>query len=226
MQTYPLRFFGGHLYATVDGRDWLLDTGCPTSFGVDASLTVAQREFRVAREYMGLNAETLGGYVGHEAAGLLGGDILNRFHVLFDVPGEEIRFSEAAIALSGACIELDQFMGIPMLAAEICGAPRRMFFDTGAQVSYFQGEGLQTFPPAGTLRDFYPGIGPFDTETFLVDVQIGPVRQTVRCGALPGLLGATLMMAGAEGILGNEFLVTRVVCYCPEAGQLVVAGTG
>ena len=41
-------------------------------------------------------------------------------------------------------------MGIPIVTAQIGGRAYRMFFDTGAQISYLQSDALKTFPAAGT----------------------------------------------------------------------------
>ena len=41
-------------------------------------------------------------------------------------------------------------------------------------------------------------------------------------GTLPGLLGMTLMMAGAQGIIGNQILTNRVVGYFPRRRLLVL----
>ena len=46
-----------------------------------------------------------------------------------------------------------------------------MFFDTGAQISYFQSPSLKDFPSNGTVKDFYPAIGEFETETYLLDLE-------------------------------------------------------
>ena len=43
MQLFPLSLYDGHLFATVGGDDWLVDTGAPTSFGDDPSLHVGER---------------------------------------------------------------------------------------------------------------------------------------------------------------------------------------
>lgn len=97
-----------------------------------------------------------------------------------------------------------------------------MFFDSGAQISYFQDESLTTFPSAGTITDFYPGFGQFQTETHLVDLILEEARYTLRCGALPGLLGMTLLMANTEGIIGNEILLNHTVGFFPRRQQLVL----
>ena len=41
-------------------------------------------------------------------------------------------------------------MGIPIVTAEIGGRANRMFFDTGAQISYLQSDALKTLPAAVT----------------------------------------------------------------------------
>ena len=114
-------------------------------------------------------------------------------------------------------------MGIPIVSPNIDGANRRMIFDTGAQISYLQNISLNTFPSAGIVNDFYPGVGQFQTETYMVDISIGTKSQQLRCGSLPELLGMTLMMAGTEGIIGNEILRNSVAGYFPKQKQLVHA---
>ena len=49
----------------------------------------------------------------------------------------------------------------------------------------------------------------FQTETHTVDIRVGKSSFRLRCGSLPGLLGMTLMMAGTEGILGNQIVAQR-----------------
>lgn len=113
-------------------------------------------------------------------------------------------------------------MGIPILSAQIGSSDYRMFFDTGAQISYLQDDSLAGFPAAGQVTDFYPGVGQFQTETHTVDVRVGASSLSVRCGSLPGLPGMTLMMAGTQGILGNQILHGRKVGYFPRRKLLIL----
>jgi len=48
-------------------------------------------------------------------------------------------------------------MGIPIVTARIADRDYRMFFDTGAQFSYFQEDSLSNFPYAGSVTDFIQG---------------------------------------------------------------------
>jgi len=83
-------------------------------------------------------------------------------------------------------------------------------FDTGAQISYFQDDSLAAFPAAGSITDFYPDVGQFQTDIHQVEVTPGETSFMLSCGILPGLLGATLMMAGTQGI---QVLTNRIVGY-------------
>ena len=148
----PLKFETGHLYLSLEGNEWMFDTGSPNSFGSIESLTLDGEDFKVPTAYMGMDAEQLAASTGHPTCGLLGADTINAFDVLIDIEKQEITFSKEELTFEGASLALDAFMGIPLLDAEIGGESYRMFFDTGAQVSYFQHRSLQSFPP-GRIAD-------------------------------------------------------------------------
>ena len=221
-QKFPLEFLEGHLFVTIDGASFLIDTGAPTSFGSTRKITIGGETFDLPSSYIGLNAEELSDLTGVPTAGLLGADILNSFDVLIDVPGATITFSQEELSAGGDCLALESFMGIPIIEAKIAGETCRMFFDTGAKLSYFQGDSLASFPDAGNVTDFYPGFGRFETATHMVEMKMGLKTFTVRCGTLPGLLGMTLMMAGVNGIMGNETLHSVVCGYFPRREMIVL----
>jgi hypothetical protein len=219
-ETIPLHYRSGHLFVEIAGGCWLFDTGAPTSFGDARELSIAGERFSPATSYLGLNAASLSRLVGEECTGLLGTDILDHFDHLLDVAGGRLTVSTATLSGSGQAIELGALMGIPTIAVRIGHSDFRMFLDTGAQISYFQREALSGFPPAGSLTDFYPGFGEFQTETHQVPAGIGDQTFTLRCGSLPGMLGMTLQMARVDGIVGNEILLDRTVGYFPRRRAL------
>lgn len=223
MASFELSFSNGHLFVTLPEGTFLLDTGAPQSFGECGTIAVAGSEFRLQPGFMGLTADKLSGFVSKPVAGLLGADVLNRFDILIDVPRREVSFTDSPLDLQGQSIPLRFALGVPILQASIGGQPTSLFFDTGAQVSYWQDELLASFPSAGTISDFYPGFGDFTTETFMAPCTIGTVQCDIRCGQLPGLLGMTLSLAGTEGIIGNEILLTRRAAYLPRRSLLVLA---
>ncbi len=222
MNTLPLQLRDGHLFVELGGELWLLDTGAPTSFGTSRSLTIAGEQFSLGRSYLGLTAATLSQFVGVPCVGLLGADVLGRFDHLFDTTGGRLTVSTAELPHSGQPVRLDEFMGIPIVTARVDGRDYRMFFDTGAQISYFQDDSLAEFPSAGRVTDFYPGVGQFQSDTHEVPVSLGGVAFNLRCGTLPGLLVMTLMMANTEGIVGNAILSNRSVGYFPRRRTMVL----
>ena len=222
MQTFSLKFETGHLYLAIDDVEWMFDTGSPTSFGAIDSIVLDGQVFKIPSSYMGMDAEKLSGFANHPTCGLIGSDVINRFDVRIDVDSGEMILSLDDLSVEGAVIPLDQFMGIPLIEVEIGEVVYRMFFDTGAQVSYFQHGSLQSFPAAGGITDFYPGYGQFETETHMLEAKIGEQAMTLRCGDLPKMLAAGLVMGGAKGIVGNAILPGRVIGYFPRRGQLVL----
>jgi hypothetical protein len=222
MNTLPLQLRQGHLFVELGGELWLLDTGAPSSFGTSCSITMAGEQFSLGTSYLGLTAATLSQFVGEPCVGLLGADVLGRFDHIFDTAGGRLSVSSAELSQSGQSVRLDEFMGIPIVTARVGGSDYRMFFDTGAQISYFQDDILAEFPSAGSVTDFYPGFGQFQTHTHEVPVSLGGVTFTLRCGTLPGLLGMTLMMASTDGIVGNAILANRTVGYFPRRRVMVL----
>ncbi len=220
MQTLPLIFKDGHLFVNMEGNLWLFDTGAPTSFGNITNFTIATKSFTIGKAYLGLSSETLSEFVGVQCIGLLGADILRHFDHLFDCANEQVTISLDELKHSGQTVHLSEFMGIPIITVCISGIEYRMFFDTGAQISYFQDDALADFPACGSVTDFYPGVGRFQTDTHLVKVSLCSVDFTLRFGALPDLIGATLMMADTQGIIGNQIMANRVTGYFPRRNVL------
>jgi hypothetical protein len=113
--------------------------------------------------------------VGIDCRGLLGADVFGCFDQIIDLPGGRLTLDSGELEHPGHAIELGEFMGIPIIPVTVAGKTFRLFFDTGAQVSYLQDDALETFPSAGVMRDFYPGFGEFETETHNVPISLGPL---------------------------------------------------
>lgn len=223
MQRLSLALASGHLVVTMGEHRWLLDTGSPVSFGQATTLELDGQRFTVAEEYMGLDAAGLSALVGEPLSGLLGTDILSRLDIELDLGAGWLGVSLQPLELRGVETALDEFMGLPILLIESDDGEHRMFFDTGAQISYFQHNGLGRFRSAGELRDFFPGLGEFHTDTHIVPFRMGPLAFEFRCGRLPELLGLTLAIAGVDGIVGNEICVGRKIGYFARRRLLVLA---
>lgn len=220
MSMFELKFLERHLYLSLGDQLWLFDTGAPQSFAEGEKLSILEKEFPIASSFMGLDANKVSEHAGVEMQGLLGADIINHFDYQIDVQNESNEISQDSIEMGQSPLQIKEFMGIPILTAEIGGAEYSMFFDSGAQYSYFQGDDLSSFPSLGKVSDFYPGVGPFETDTFSVPMKISSVDISTQCGKLPDLLAMTLSMADTSGIIGNELLLERVVTYSPRRNLL------
>jgi hypothetical protein len=222
MHTLPLQLRDGHLFIDLGGQLWLLDTGAPTSLGASRSLAIAGERFELDADYLGLTPESLSEFIGVPYVGLLGADVLGRFDHIIDTAAGKLTLSTAELSHTGQPVRLDEFMGIPIVTAQIGGRAYGMFFDTGAQISYLQSDALKDFPAAGSVTDFYPGVGEFETDTHDVQVSLERVPFTLRCGTLPGLLGMSLLVSGTDGIVSNAILSDRTVGYFPRRGVMVL----
>ena len=224
MKEYPLTFKSGHLFVELQGGLWLYDTGAPTSFGETPELQFEGETFEVVENFMGFSVAELSGYIGIECAGLLGADVINHFDHILDLPRETLIVAKDELQVDGTLVPITDFeLGIPIVTARIADSDYRMFFDTGAQFSFFQDDSIRDFPESGTVTDFYPGAGPFETETHQVDLCLENLSFTLRCGILPGPLGQSLMIADSEGIVGNETIRDRVTGYFPRRSEITFA---
>ena len=155
----------------------------------------------------------------HPSAVLLGG--LRRDHII-DLATNRLTVSDGELTSEGFVQPLEFFMGVPMLKANIGGTSQGLFFDTGAQISYFQGTPPADAVDAEDLEDFFPMVGAFRTQTKQIKIGLNGLSPTLRCGKLPGMMGMSLSMANVSGILGNEVMRNRVTAFYPRRRQLVL----
>jgi hypothetical protein len=222
MDTLPLQFHQGLLFVELGSSErWLLDTGAQTSFGASPCVSIAGESFNLYSSASGLTPKSLSQFIGLPCAGLLGGDILNRFDYIFDIQGGRVSVASQQLQHPGTTVDLEQFMGIPIVTARIGSSGYRMFLDTGAQLSYWQDESLAAYPSAGRFTDFHPSLGQFETETHLVPVTLGNREFTLRCGTPPDALRTFLMTANTQGIIGNAVFADQPVGYFPRRRMLV-----
>lgn len=214
---YPYDLVNGHIVLKANANSLLIDTGAPSSVGNSSPLDFAGRTHDVSPNYMGVTPESLSCHsVGTTINGLVGADILNQYDILFDSSRHRITLSEEELPTDDDFLPLDAFMGIPIIETVVAGETVRMFFDTGAKLSYLNPDLSAKFPSAGEERDFYPGVGDFTTHTHTVPIGIGGREITLRVGILPELLQATLMMADTGGILGTALLDAYTVLFAPR----------
>ncbi len=113
-------------------------------------------------------------------------------------------------------------MGVPIIRAQISEKPVRMFFDTGAQLSYLSAEMTTDLEPSGTATDFYPGIGEFQTDVYEISMGLAFETLHLKVGVLHQPLQHLLEMASAGGILGTAILQTHELTYTPRRSVMTI----
>ena len=120
-------------------------------------------------------------------------------------PNGVVEFNKQEITFDGAEIAISNFMGIPIIEMSIDSQILKFFLDTGAKLSYLPNRLTCNYESIGTDEDFYPGVGIFQTESFEIPTNFGEYNFIAKYGNLPTLLQMTLMMGGADGIVGFDF---------------------
>jgi len=223
MSIYPLTLKDGYLIGSIDGKDWLLDTGSPMSFGDVSHLTIDGESAQIASNGLGLTARELSEHLGYKVSGLMGVDVLNRYDLLFNLPQGQVTFSQNAQNSEGHDLDVEFCWGAPVVEAKLGDKPLRLVVDTGSTYTYLQQMPEDVGVSEGVVHDFHPSYGKFHSDTRRVKIRIGERAYSTRCGALPPELGITLGLLDADGTLGNEIFYDRTVLYQPRQGRMLCA---
>jgi hypothetical protein len=154
----------------------------------------------------GITANSISELSGLKVDGLIGMDILIHFYVQFT--RNRITFSDTPIFHADTAVKLpiiETIMGIPIINLNIKQEDRRIFFDTGAKLSYLS-EDLLVGTPIGEMEDFHPSIGTFKTNIYKIDVVIDGKVETLTFGLLPSPIRMLLDIGQTKGVIGTELL--------------------
>ena len=190
----------------------LVDTGSPVTVHTTEVLEFCGTPHACATQHLGVTPQSLSEMVGTEITTLLGADVLAKYVIRWDYPARKIAFSTNRTDEAGACIELGEFMGIPIVEVAVEGERIKCFLDSGATLSYLPTRITQGLEQDGEVEDFYPGIGKFSTPCFAVEARIGDLPFVARVGNLPAVLQFALKLGQVEGIVGYDFFVSGPLC--------------
>lgn len=219
---YRYESVDGHIIALVDGLRVLIDTGAPSTVAESSPLVMAGRSFPTQRSYLGVTPPSLSASVGCSFHALVGADVLNQHDLHLDPGTQTLTMTEDELPLAGKTLPLASFMGIPIVEGKIGQDEVKMFFDTGAKLSYLHSERTAALPSVGMEGDFYPMFGEFITSVYDVAIDLAGEVIPVRVGTLPQRLQTTLMMAGTDGILGTVLLLTHKVTFAPRRELMAI----
>ena len=203
MSKYVFKIVDNHIIVNIDKKLCLLDTGAPNSVGQE-SLKLIDKDYPLVDNYMGLTTVELSKHIGENIDVLLGADILENYCVTIDWKEKKIEFLNETIKNGDTEMPIELFMGIPIIEIEVNDKMVKCFFDTGAKLSYVNPEYLNNKISERKEKDFYPGVGEFETDVYKLPIKIGTTTLVMKFGILPELLQTTLMLAGTQGIIGND----------------------
>lgn len=200
---FVINNFDRHLLISESDKTMLIDTGSPFSIS-DTDLEFCGMHFGQFNN--SINIAQVAKLLGTHIDALIGYDIISKFSVLFDYPGQRMTFSDIPMTLEGAgFMPLVIFMGIPKIRLSVLGQEGPYFLDTGARISYVDPTVTNGMIAVGEEEDFYIGFGNFRTPVFNIEVMLGQHQFNVRFGNLPGQLNAALIgRTGARGVIGYD----------------------
>jgi hypothetical protein len=208
MDTFNTKFIDGHVIVNMNNFNYIVDTGSPLSFGRGTVLIINGKSFSInSTGPGGFTADSISVLSGLDVDGLIGMDILIHFDVQFT--RNRITFSDTPIFHADTAIKLpiiDMFLGVgPIINLNIEQKDRRIYFDSGAKLSYLS-EDLLVGTPIGEMEDFYPSIGTYKTNVYKIDVAIDGKIETLTFGVLPSSIRMLLDMTQTKGVIGTELL--------------------
>lgn len=200
-QTYPFREVAGHLIASVDGLEVLIDTGSPVSFGRGV-LTMGRdpKPRRLEADVAGFTIDD----ILREIRRLPGAEGLARLDALIgrDILGGcdlSINWPEGKLNLRP-----DTQRGIPSTQAFVDGDRVRVIFDTGAPLSYISPRLARGEPRVGQAEDFYPLEGTYKVDLVEKMMAVGWKSVYLPVAVAPPFVEA--LMGGADAIIGTDVL--------------------
>ena len=205
MKQFQLEIFKGHPIILEGEHRILIDTGAPSTIHRSGEIQFCGDDYDCTDNYMGLKISNISELLGMEITTLLGADILSEYKILFDYANKVVTFSKEDLNFVGKTLDIIVFMGIPILQMSVNNQELKFFLDTGARLSFLSSDITRNYKCVGTEEDFYPGVGPFQTECFEVPTVFDGQPHLFKFGNLPDLLQMTLMLGGTHGIVGYDF---------------------
>jgi len=205
MKQFQLEIFKGHPIILEGEHRILIDTGAPSTIHRSGEIQFCGDDYDCTVNYMGLKISNISELLGMEITTLLGADILSEYKILFDYANKVVTFSKEDLNFVGKTLDIIVFMGIPILQMSVNNQELKFFLDTGARLSFLSSDITRNYKCVGTEDDFYPGVGPFQTDCFEVPTVFDGQLHLFKFGNLPDLLQMTLMLGGTHGIVGYDF---------------------
>jgi len=224
MSKFPCFLVNGHILAEIEDDRVLVDSGALLSIGHNTFFNLGSRRFPLHKDFLGFDVNDFSRLIGMRISVVLGADILNEFEYVINLKNEEFLISTDSIGFLGNVLRPDYLQGIPIIPAKIDNRNVKLFFDTGAKLSYIKSSIAPDYPVVGQDTDFYAGFGEFQVDTYKVPLFVAGHSLHQEMGTLPQTLEATLMAAGVDGILGTTIFDRFKICFSARRKQIIIRG--
>jgi hypothetical protein len=203
-ELFPLVLVGGVPVFTCSGRRVVLDTGSPVSFG-QGPLSLLGETHGIPPSFGPLSMDDIARAVGGPIDALVGADILARYQWFVDAKAGRVVVARGEVPCDGVTLRTPTLLGVPTAEVVIDGRRARAVLDTGARITYVEA-GALSGTPIGRQHDFHPMLGAFETDVYLVPLEIAGQQVTARVGVMPPALQQMLALTGARWIVGMDVL--------------------
>ena len=167
-------------YMIENGKRYIIDTGSPSSFGRNATITINQTEKSVQ-----IFPRDLEQFFPHSVEALVGNDILKNYDLVISKNSRETKLSESPVDNLKRVIPIEYKRGVPVLSINIDERNLQCIFDTGAHINYIARSFVEHIEPIKELEDFHPSIGVFKTKIYQLTVKVLGNEQSIEVGVLP-----------------------------------------
>lgn len=221
MQTFSYELINGYPILAMDGLKVYLHSGSAESMGRTSEMTIEQKQFHLKRTTLRMTPDTLGEQLGTPVDAMLGADILTQFDFKLLPEKKQVVFTSGEFHPYGYCNHFELFKGVPITPISIFNHDMRSFFVTGSCRTYFKQNWLQKEIPVGKVREYYPGLGIFETPIFKVAIWVAGYDVELAVGIVPAPLVSMLDQTHSEGILGVDVLQGFEVCLAPRRRESI-----
>jgi hypothetical protein len=183
----------------------LVDTGAPQCFGHGLHGVPGVPENPLESMDGLLTIDWLVEQVHHEFHGLIGAEVLRERTLVIDPRDSTVELQRSIIS-ANAGVPVRHLMNVPIVDGFVADRPCEMIFDTGAPLGFVPGEIVTGLEPVDRVSEFYPTLGPFETDVYELPLQIGNECQVLRFGVLPEAAAQMHASAGLSVLVGLGLL--------------------
>jgi hypothetical protein len=200
----------GYLMIPNGEATLLLDTGSPFSFGQGLERIPGVAESPPEEMAEGLTIPWLVEHIHHHFDGLIGAEVLQARTLTIDPVGRTVELSGERIGDTDG-VPIRDMMNVPIFEGTVAGRTTDVIFDTGAPLGFVPRKMVANRQPVDRIAEFYPLVGPFETDVYKLPIQIGNECPTLRFGILPDEVEQMHAEAELPVLIGLELLDHYVV---------------